>query len=294
MITTQTQPTIIPTSTVVLPLTAAKSLNGGGKQHIVYPESDGQPMSDNTKQFHYIVSIKTGYDGLYKDNPNVFIAGDLLWYPVEGDNRTRNAPDVMLAFGRPKGDRGSYMQWVEAGIAPQVVFEILSPGNRLTEMARKRLFYERYGVEEYYEYDPDRGDLAGWVLNNGHLELIEQINGWVSPRTSVRFELNENGEFVLYRPDGRRFESYVELLERADEEAARAEQESARAEQESARAEQESARAEQESARAEQESARAEQATTRAQQAELLVEQERSRADRLAARLRTLGVDPLE
>src|SRR5204862_1645057 len=44
----------------------------------------------------------------------------------------------------------------------QVVFEVLSPNNTGPEMARKRAFYERYGVEEYYEYDPDRGQLRGW------------------------------------------------------------------------------------------------------------------------------------
>jgi Uma2 family endonuclease len=77
----------------------------------------------------------------------VFVAGDLLWYPVEGNNKIRNAPDVMVAFGRPKGDRGSYMQWKEENIAPQVVFEILSPGNTLTEMNKKQVFYDRYGKD---------------------------------------------------------------------------------------------------------------------------------------------------
>jgi Uma2 family endonuclease len=256
MLKTVTQPTDASTVSARV-LTAAPPINGSAKKPILYPERDGNPMSDNTKQFHYIVSIKTGFDGLYKDDPNVFVAGDLLWYPVEGDNRTRTAPDVMLAFGRPKGHRGSYMQWVEGGVAPQVAFEILSPGNRLTEMARKRLFYERFGVEEYYEYDPDRGDLVGWVRQNGHLELIEEMNGWVSPRTGVRFELTAEGELVLYRPNGQRFESYIELLERAEQEAARANQEAARAEQ-----------------------------------AQLIAEQERTRAERLAARLRELGLDP--
>jgi Uma2 family endonuclease len=117
---------------------------------VVYPESDGQPMADNTKQFEYIVTIKGGLDALYHSDPNVFVAGDLLWYPVEGDNTIRQAPDVFVVFGRPKGHRGSYRQWEEGGIAPQVVFEILSPSNRLGEMLRKFKFYERYGVEEYY------------------------------------------------------------------------------------------------------------------------------------------------
>src|SRR3954452_5736001 len=130
---------------------------------IEYPDSDGEPMAENTLQFRWIVTIQGGLDALFRDYPEVFVAGDLLWYPVEGDNKTRMAPDAMVAFGRPKGYRGSYMQWVEGGIAPQVVFEVLSPGNRPAEMSKKREFYERFGVEEYYVYDPDRVMLWGWL-----------------------------------------------------------------------------------------------------------------------------------
>ncbi len=100
-------------------------------QTIIYPENDGEPMADNTKQFGWIVTIKENLELLFADDPNVFVAGDLLWYPVYGDNKTLQAPDAMVVFGRPKGDRGSYKQWEEDNIAPQVVFEILSPGNRL-------------------------------------------------------------------------------------------------------------------------------------------------------------------
>ena len=105
---------------------------------ITYPQSDGQPMADNTKQFRWIVTIQGGLDALFRDNPQVFVAGDLLWYPVEGHPEISTAPDVLVAFGRPKGDRGSYLQWEEGGVAPQVVFEILGyplkAGHRYTTM----------------------------------------------------------------------------------------------------------------------------------------------------------------
>ncbi|HAA30945.1 MAG TPA: hypothetical protein DCE56_28640, partial [Cyanobacteria bacterium UBA8553] len=78
---------------------------------IIYPDSDGQPMADNTKQFRWIVVIKENLEILFADVADVFIAGDLLWYPIEGDNKTCQAPDALIAFGRPKGDRGSYKQW---------------------------------------------------------------------------------------------------------------------------------------------------------------------------------------
>jgi Uma2 family endonuclease len=222
----------------------------------VYPESDGQPMSDNTKQFRYIQTIVGGLEALFRDDPDVFVAGDLLWYPVEHQREIRQAPDALVAFGRPKGDRGSYLQWLEGGVAPQVVFEVLSPRNTAPEMARKRAFYERYGAEEYYEYDSDRGRLRGWQRRGNRLEAIADMRGSVSPRLGVRFDL-EDGELRLFGPDGRAFASYAEV------EAERA----------------------QATRRAEQERARAEQADQRAEQAD-------QRAARLAARLRALGIDP--
>jgi len=199
---------------------------------IRYPESDGKPMAENTKQFRWIVTVKEGLEAVFAADPNVFIAGDLLWYPVEGHPEIRVAPDALVVFGRPKGDRGSYLQWDEADVAPQVVFEILSPGNTIAEMTRKIRFYERYGVEEYYLYDPDKGELSGWQRRGELLEEIEKMTGWVSPRLGIRFEI-EDLELALYRPDGERFLTYLELVEAREE----AEQRADRAEHRADRAE---------------------------------------------------------
>jgi hypothetical protein len=77
------------------------------RSEIVYPDSDGKPIADNTLQFRWIVTIKEGLDWVCRDQLDVFVAGDLLWYPVEGKPSICQAPDAMVAFGRPKGDRGS-------------------------------------------------------------------------------------------------------------------------------------------------------------------------------------------
>lgn len=197
---------------------------------IIYPESDGKPMADNTKQFRWIVVIQQNLEWLFANNPNVFVAGDLLWYPVEGNNKICQAPDVMVVFGRAKGDRGSYQQWKEDNIAPQVVFEILSPGNTQTEMNRKLVFYDRYGVEEYYIYDPDKNDLAGWLRSDERLDVINAIDNWISPRLDIRFSLSAE-ELKIFRPDGELFVTYVEIAQKAQQ----AEQRAQQAEQKSAK-----------------------------------------------------------
>ncbi|MDJ0798054.1 MAG: Uma2 family endonuclease [Calothrix sp. MO_167.B12] len=195
-----------------------------------FPDSDGKPMADNTEQFRWIVLIKENLEILFADDPNVFVAGDLLWYPVKSRLISPVAPDIMVVFGRPKGRRGSYKQWQEDNIAPQVVYEILSPSNNVEEMERKLEFYQTYGVEEYYQYDPDRYELKGWQRQEEQLLPIAHIDGWTSPRLGIRFVVG-NHELEIYRPDERRFLSSVELSQRAEQERQRAEQERQRAEQ---------------------------------------------------------------
>jgi Uma2 family endonuclease len=245
------------------------------KTEIIYPDCDGNPMSDNTLQFSWIVKIKENLEILFANEPNVFIAGDLLWYPVEGDNKTRRAPDTMVAFGRAKGYRGSYQQWLEDNIAPQVVFEILSPGNRLAEMTAKFEFYDRYGVEEYYIYDPDRIDVTGWIRQDGKLQGISDIAGWVSPRLGVRFELGE--ELEIYTPAGELFLSPVEISQKAEAAQLEATRQQARATlaESQAQLEREQAQLEREQAQLERD---------RADAAE-------QKAAIMAAKLRELGIE---
>ena len=190
---------------------------------IIYPESDGQPMSDNTKQFRWIVTIKENLEILFASDPTVFIAGNLLWYPIEGNNTLCQAPDAMVVFGRPKGDRSSYQQWKEDNLPPQVVFEILSPSNTAAEMTRKLLFYQQHGVEEYYVYDPNSNELIGSQRVDKHLAEITEMQGWISPRLGVRFALDDT-TLVLYDPNGDRFLTSVELAGQRDQERRRADE----------------------------------------------------------------------
>ena len=76
------------------------------------------------------------------------------------------------------------------------------------------LFYETYGAEEYYSYDPDRLRLKGWIRQGSELVAIPEMDGWVSPRMGIRFTLT-NRDLKIYRPDGRKFMSSVELEETA-------------------------------------------------------------------------------
>jgi Uma2 family endonuclease len=227
---------------------------------IIYPETDGKPMAENTIQFDWILLLFGELDERFRKQDEVFVAGDLFWYPEEGKLSIVQAPDVMVVFGRPKGHRSSYRQWEEDDVAPQVVFEIFSPSNDKQELDEKLSFYQTHGVEEYYFIDPYKKTVDVYRRRKKVLAPVRKISDWQSPRLGIRFEKVE-GELIVLGPEGGRF---MRRTERFDSMATELDEVRIRADKERDRAEKERDRA----------------------------EKEREAKEALAAKLRELGVDP--
>jgi Uma2 family endonuclease len=223
---------------------------------LVFPDSDGQPMAENTRQYEAIVTLKGNVEAFAPET--AFVAGDHLIYVDPGDPAKRQAPDVYVAFDRPRGHRGSYKVWEEGGVFPQVLFEVLGPSNTDAEMHAKRRFYFNYGAEEYYEFDPEAGTWLGFVLNNdtGLPDQIKSMDGFVSPRLGMRFDFRPL-ELLVYRPDGSRFLSFQEINDLAERRQREIDE-----------------------------------VRKQANDAMKQVERERQESDRLRAMLRAAGIDP--
>lgn len=186
-----------------------------------YPDDDGLPMSDNTQQMKWIFRLYGNLTLLYRTCDDVFVAANHLIYPVEGDNKKRQAPDVFVAFGRPKVDRGSYRVWEEGGVFPQVVFEVWSPGNRYAAMRDKFTFYEKHGAEEYYILYPEfPAHAEGYRRDGATLTPVEEMDGYVSPRLGIRFA-TARGQLALLGADGLPLPTVEELHAQAADERAK-------------------------------------------------------------------------
>ncbi|MGL6096903.1 MAG: Uma2 family endonuclease [Fimbriiglobus sp.] len=265
---------------------------------VVYPDSDGRPIADNPLQFRWIVTLKGNLDAMFADRYDVFVAGDHLIYAQTGNPKRRVAPDVYVAIGRPKGDRGSYKVWEEGGLFPQVVFEVRSPGNRAGKMAKKLAFYDRYGAEEYYDLDPDNQRLRAYIRIGGQLDEVEVGPLFVSPLLGIRFD-QTRPEVVVRYPNGRPFLGFDEVIalrDDAERHARDAERHARDAEQQARDAVRHARDAERQAREAER---RARDAERHARDAQQQAAAESSRADAaevkaaaLAARLRELGLDP--
>lgn len=70
-------------------------------------------------------------------------------------------PDVLIVCDRSKIK--------EAGIfgAPEVVFEVISPGTETRDRKQKRDQFEHFGIEEYFLVHPEREYLEKYTLDAG-------------------------------------------------------------------------------------------------------------------------------
>ncbi len=121
---------------------------------IYYPESDGEPMAETDTHRKQMVYLIEALDDYFRDDPQVYVAGNLFLYYEEGDPRQVVAPDAFVVKGVPKGDRRTYNLWEEGDKGPQVVFEVSSRRTRKEDLGPKKGTYEMLGVREYFLFDP--------------------------------------------------------------------------------------------------------------------------------------------
>lgn len=144
----------------------------------LYPETDGLPMAQNNVQAKTIMDLHHSLEQWYSHRANVAVEADLLINLKRGQRGSYVAPDVFVALGRPRRPRRSYLLWNEG--PPDFVMEIASPKTVDEDCGPKRGTYQRIGVQEYWQYDPDGGllkpRLQGRTLVNGAYQSLKPLN----------------------------------------------------------------------------------------------------------------------
>ena len=235
--------------------------------HLVeYPESDGLPMSESDITRHYLIYCVEAMRIFFQSRSQVYVSGNMFIYYQEGDPSKNLSPDVFVVYGVPNYERRTYKIW-EEGKTPAFVLEITSKTTRRKDEVEKPLLYARLGVQEYFQYDPSADyldpPLQGYRLVDGNYlplpatPLADRVLSIHSEILGLALHL-EQGELRFYNP-----KTGEKLLSHAESEAARQTAEAARQTAEVAR-----------------------------QMAEAAQQTAEDRAERLAARLRDLGIDP--
>jgi Uma2 family endonuclease len=174
------------------------------RHDVDYPESDGQPMGETDFHRKEMSDLINALDDRYRELADIYVAGNLFLYYLEGDRRAVVCPDVFLVQGVPKRQRRTYKLWEEEGRAPSFVIEVTSLHTRDEDLRDKNLRdkkkkYEMLGVEEYFLHDPF-GEYLSPVLQG--FRLVEGRYRPLSPSPDGSLISNVTG--LRLRPEGQR------------------------------------------------------------------------------------------
>ncbi|MEY2977889.1 MAG: hypothetical protein RLZZ435_2028 [Cyanobacteriota bacterium] len=264
------------------------------------PCDDGIPMETQRHKMQMDLLIDT-LEKWIDQREDGYVSGNMFVYfsAAQLRNQDFRGPDFFVTLGVPKKERKSWVVWEEEK-APDLVIELLSESTIEEDKTTKKEIYQtKLRVGEYFWYDPfNPSDWAGFILQHAQYQPIalDAQNRYVSQQLGlalVRWEGAYRGVTATWLRwstlSGDLLPTSQELAESAQQEAQQAQQEAQQAQQEAQQAQQEAQQAQQEAQQAQQE---AQQAQQEAQQAQQEAQQAQERNDRLAAKLRELGLNP--
>ena len=141
---------------------------------------DYPPRDDMQNWLHlYETAVVTSLSIHFADAPNVTVASEVPVGPGLPVRDYARIPDLMVVRGADRElmeeQRGYAID--RQGKAPDFVLEVASPTTGRADYTDKRRDYERFGVVEYWRFDPSGGEyhdaaLAGDRLVDGTYEPI--------------------------------------------------------------------------------------------------------------------------
>ncbi|MGB0564606.1 MAG: Uma2 family endonuclease [Spirulinaceae cyanobacterium] len=219
--------------------------------------SDEPPMETNLHLRQMLLLISC-LDWLWRDRTDYFATGNLTVYysPQKIKSRDFRGPDFLVVLGTEQKPRRSWTVWEEGGKYPNLIVEILSDSTATVDRTtKKQLYQDIFRTPEYFWFDPDTLEFCGFVLVGGVYEPIAPDAAGRLWSRQLELSLGiEESQLRLFTPDGVLVPTPAEAALQAEQAAQQAEQAAQQATQQTAAAQQQS--------------------------------------ERLAAKLRELGVDP--
>lgn len=235
---------------------------------ITFPPGDlysDEPPLESYLHLRQLILLLTCLEWHWRERNDYFAAGNLTIYysPKQLKSEDFRGPDLYVVLGTERKPRKSWVVWEEEGKYPNVIVEVLSDTTAKTDRGlKKQIYQDTFRTPDYFWFDPNSLEFAGFHLVDGQYEPLEpNPQGWLWSHQLQLFLGVAERQLRFFSSDGQ--------LVLSPEESARAEQQRAEI-------------AQQQVAEAQEQIAEVQEQMTQAE----------ARNEKLAAKLRELGVDP--
>ncbi len=217
-----------------------------------------EPEMESSLHYSQLALLMACLEYFWKDRDDFFIGANLTIYysPEQIKTRDFKGPDFFFVRGASRTDRASWVIWEESGQFPHVIIELLSESTASVDRTTKKdLYADRFQTPEYFWFGPKTLEFKGFRLINGQYEPI-------LPNPQGYLWSQELGLFLGILDRKLRYFDVTLQLVPTPAEAAQRERETAQRDRETAQRERETA------------------------------QRERETVQKLAAHLRSIGIDP--
>ncbi|EGK87215.1 protein of unknown function DUF820 [Microcoleus vaginatus FGP-2] len=147
-------------------------------ENVIFPSGDlysDEPPVETELHLRQIILLFHCLEWLWRDRNNFYAAGNLTIYysPKQLKSKDFRGPDFFVVLGTERKTRKSWVVWEEEGKYPNIIVEILSPKTAdIDKNFKKQLYQDTFRTHDYFWFDPETLELAGFHLVDGEYEPI--------------------------------------------------------------------------------------------------------------------------
>jgi Uma2 family endonuclease len=146
------------------------------------PPSDlysDEPALETELHLEQIMLLIKCLKWLWRDRNDFYAAGNLTIYYSQNKKKTEDfrGPDFFVVLDTERKTRKSWVVWEEDGKYPHVILEILSESTANTDRdLKKKLYQETFRTPDYFWFDPYTLEFAGFHLIDGKYQALQPNN----------------------------------------------------------------------------------------------------------------------
>ncbi|MEM6404046.1 MAG: Uma2 family endonuclease [Cyanobacteria bacterium P01_D01_bin.116] len=152
----------------------------------MFPPGDlesNEPPLESELHLRQIILLLQCLELLWQNRNDFYAAGNLTVYYSSRKRKYEDfrGPDFFVVLGTERKTRKSWVVWEEDGKYPNLIIELLSNSTSATDKGlKKQIYQDVFRTPEYFWFDPDNLEFAGFVLLNGRYQPIEtNEQGWM-------------------------------------------------------------------------------------------------------------------
>ncbi|MEB3213392.1 MAG: Uma2 family endonuclease [Leptolyngbyaceae bacterium] len=198
-----------------------------------------EPTMETDLHLRQMLLLISCLDWVWRDRNDFFASGNLTIYfsPKQIKSQDFRGPDFFVVLDTERRSRKSWVVWEEDGKYPNVIVEILSESTAQNDRATKKEIYQNtFRTPEYFWFDPDTLEFAGFLLVGGVYEPMEaNESGHLWSRQLEMYLGIHNSQLRFFTADGTLVPVPAEAAEQAQQQAEQAQQQAQQAQQQAAR-----------------------------------------------------------